>query len=102
MTNLNTILSNEKNNLNNIYIYDCDGSWYAYEQSAFLFSQIFEENEIERTTEFVCVNVGKELKFLQHQLISSVDIESVDNNQITIKCHTSSEGFEMWRKQQFS
>lgn len=99
MANIDNILSREVDNKNVIYLYSCGECWRAYEHSAYHFTAIFQMGDIEQKDGFICMKISNQFEFLDSQVICSLNIISVSDDEVRIDCGATFNGFEQWKKQ---
>lgn len=98
MINLDLILSKEVSNQSSIYLYQKSDKWYAYEYSAYYFSQLFDVESVKQTEDYVCISLDQSLSFLNNNMMDNVSITSVSDYQIELTCDTTISGFEEWKQ----
>lgn len=99
MAILPDILSKETTNKSVICLYKKDDKWFAYEHSAYHFTQIFKMGKIVYADNLVCVTLSNSFYFLYSQAMKSVQIISVADTEVIIDCATAFAGFEQWKEE---
>lgn len=99
MKEIHDILLREEKNMDSIYLYEYNDRWYAFERSAYYFSMIFKLGACEWIDGHIGLAVDKQFNFLHSPGMSSLEVTSMGNTEITMICRKVPlfAGFEQWK-----
>lgn len=100
MENMQQILSNERYNDNQIYLYKVNECWYAYERSAFYMFSICWVDAIFKVKDSRMGNamlIAVLMKGIDRLVNPHFKILEKSDNRMIIKCTTTCKGFLHWK-----